>query len=38
MQASYLKAAQMDDPIEREKAMSRLQILQTNLNKGEGID
>lgn len=28
----------MDDPVKREWAMSRLQILQTKLNKGESIE
>ena len=38
MQANFLKAAQMDDPVKRENAMSRLQLLQAQVNKGENLD
>lgn len=38
MQANFLKAAQMDDPVEREKAMTRLQSLQVQANKGQNLE
>lgn len=37
LQANFLKAAMMENPVEREKAMSRLQVLQADLNKGESL-
>ena len=38
LQANFLKAAQLDDPIEREQAMTRLQVLQGKLNQGESLE
>ena len=38
LQANFLKAAQMDDPIERQNAMQRLFVLQAQANIGQNLE